>query len=652
MSVNLDKCWLNHIHIDHSIQSYAFSTETNLSKTLEQELTHFFAAEKVQDSKEAQLFFEMKPLANLGEEGFRMEQKENQIIITAATSKGWLYGFYHLLRLFSQGKPVVELESIPDNRFRMVNHWDNMDGSIERGYAGDSIFFRDNQFREDWDRVREYARLLASVSINALTINNVNVHQVETYLIREPLLSQVAKAAEIFRSYGIKLFLSINYAAPIEMGELTTADPLDETVQAWWQQAADTIYAKISDFGGFVVKADSENRPGPFTYGRNHADGANMLGRAIAPYQGVVFWRCFVYDNHQDWRNRTIDRARAAYDHFAPLDGEFLDNVVLQIKNGPMDFQVREAVSPLFGALKKTNQILEFQITQEYTGQQKHIFYLVPLWKEVLDFDTHAEGEGSTIQKVLNRYPEHPSLNGITAVTNVGLDNNWTGHKLSQANFYGFGRLGWDASLTAEEILEEWIAGTFTLDDAAKEVLKEIMMTSRYVYEEYTSPLGIGWMVEPNHHYGPNIDGYEYSMWGTYHFSDRNGLGVDRTVATGTGYTSQYYPENFEKYEHIETCPDELLLFFHHVPYTHVLKSGKTVIQHIYDTHFVGVEAVKGYQEKWESLKGQLAEEDYENVRLRLIEQMRCATEWRDQVNTYYYRKSGVVDEKNRIIYP
>jgi alpha-glucuronidase len=438
----------------------------------------------------------------------------------------------------------------------------------------------------------------------------------------------------------------------MEVDWLETADPLDEKVREFWKKTADLIYEHIPYFGGFVVKADSENRPGPFTYNRTHADGANMLAEALKPHGGLVFWRCFVYNNHQDWRDRKTDRARAAYDHFEPMDGEFAENVVLQIKNGPMDFQVREAVSPLFGALKNTNQALEFQIAQEYTGQQKHICYLVPLWKEVLEFDTYATGEGSTVQEVLTEYPTNPTSNGIVAVVNTGMDKNWTGHKLAQANLFGYGRLIWDATLSPEEIVEEWISATYQLSNEGKETLKEILLSSWETYEKYTSPLGLGWMVQPGHHYGPSPEGYEYDMWGTYHYTNRNGTGVDRTLATGTGYARQYYDQNFEKYENIETCPEELLLFFHHVSYDYKLKNGKTLIQHIYDTHFEGYEKVVEYQEKWEKLKSEVDEESYQNVKERLEEQLRSAREWRDQINTYYYRHSGVEDEKGRTIYP
>src|SRR5699024_987800 len=347
------------------------------------------------------------------------------------------------------------------------------------------------KFRKDDARHLQYAKMLASVGINAISINNVNVDQEATYFITERYINEVKHLADIFRTYGISLYLSINYAAPIEIENLSTADPLDKDVRAFWKKTAAFLYDHIPDFGGFVVKADSENRPGPFSYNRTHAEGANMLGEALKPYGGTVYWRCFVYDNHQDWRDRSIDRARAAYDHFAPMDGEFDDNVVLQIKNGPIDFQVREAFSPLFGELRETNQILEFQLTQEYTGQQKHIFYLIPMFKEVLDFDTYADGKGTTIQDVLVNYPKETERNGVVAVANTGMDENWTGHKLAQVNLYGYGRLIWNPTLTAKEIAEEWLEATFDLSDTGKETLLEILLTSPETYENYTSPLGI-----------------------------------------------------------------------------------------------------------------------------------------------------------------
>ncbi|MUT67494.1 alpha-glucuronidase family glycosyl hydrolase [Paenibacillus sp. NEAU-GSW1] len=575
------------------------------------------------------------------------------VLAAGVSASGALYAVFHLLRLIQSGESLesLQISESPKYSLRMINHWDNMDGSIERGYAGDSIFFRNNELLSGSGRIRDYARMMASIGINGIAINNVNVHRPETFLITERLLPQVAEIASVFREYGIKLYLSVNYAATIELGDLDTADPLDERVRAWWKEKAAEVYRHIPDFGGFLVKADSENRPGPFTYGRNHADGANMLGEALQPYGGLVLWRCFVYNCHQDWRDRSTDRARAAYDHFKPLDGQFMDNVVLQIKNGPMDFQVREPVSPLFGAMQKTNQMMEFQITQEYTGQQRHVCFLVPQWKEVLDFDTHHGGNGSTIKEIAagNIHPYMHS--GITAVSNIGDDDNWTGHHLAQANLYGYGRLIWNPDLTSEQIASEWTSLTFGADETVGEAVVSFLLESWSIYESYTSPLGVGWMVRPHYHYGPDIDGYEYSKWGTYHFADHLGIGVNRTKADGTGYAGQYESANAAVYESLESCPDELLLFFHHVPYTHVLHSGSTVIQHIYDTHFSGVERVAYWQDRWAKLEGRVDELRFRLVAGRLNEQLENAKEWRDIVNTYFYRKSGIEDARGRTIY-
>lgn len=575
------------------------------------------------------------------------------IVLAGKSASSMLYAAFHFLRLLRLDHDVCELniKESPAHRLRMINHWDNMDGSVERGYAGKSIFFHDNQVLSDSPRLRDYARLLASIGINAITINNVNVHHEETMLITQRWLPEMARIAELFHAYGIQLFLSVNYASPIELRELTTADPLDSDVAAWWKRKAAEIYEAIPQFGGFLVKADSENRPGPFTYGRNHADGANMLAEALEPYGGLILWRCFVYDCHQDWRDRKTDRARAAYDHFKPLDGCFKDNVILQIKNGPMDFQVREPVSPLLGTMEHTNQLLEFQITQEYTGQQIHACYLVPQWKEILDFDTGSKDEGSMIKQVTSGQVHPYTHCGITAVVNVGDDDNWTGHHLAQANLYGYGRLIWNPDLSAEQIACEWARETFGNDTDAADLIACFLLESWPIYEQYNAPLGVGWMVKPHYHYGPDIDGYEYSKWGTYHFADCKGIGVDRTQATGTGYISQYTPHNAERYEHLNTCPDELLLFFHHVPYTHVLHSGKTVIQHIYDTHFEGVERLEHWITRLRILENQLDGERYTHIMKRFAQQLDSAKEWRDVINTYFYRKSGIEDEKGRVIY-
>ncbi|MCR6095090.1 alpha-glucuronidase [Salipaludibacillus agaradhaerens] len=590
----------------------------------------------------------------LQDEGYMMYTEPNgQLIISGKTETGILYGTFHLLRLLQMGKPIDKLNIIenPANSLRLLNHWDNIDGSIERGYAGKSIFFENDQFSQNYGRLKDYARMLASIGVNGIAINNVNVHQLETKLITPEYLTGVEKIAAIFRAYGVKTFLSINFASPIELGGLKTADPLDEEVKRFWEHAIKTIYTHIPDFGGVVVKADSENRPGPFTYGRSQAEGANMLAEIVAPYGGLVIWRCFVYNCHQDWRDRTTDRAKAAYDHFMPLDGDFHENVVLQIKNGPMDFQVREPVSPLLGGLKETNQVIEFQITQEYLGQQIHLVYLVPQWKEVLEFETYAKGSGSTVKKIVSGELYDRKNNGAAAVVNVGDDYNWTGHTLAQSNLYGYGRLMWSPEMTAEDISNEWITCTFGADPLVLSTIKGMLLNSWTTYENYTSPLGVGWMVNPGHHYGPNVDGYEYQAWGTYHFADWKGLGVNRTMATGTGFSGQYYQKNAEKYESLTDCPEELLLFFHYVPYSYVLSSGKTVIQHIYDTHFAGVEQVEQYRQQWKQLQGRIDKKRFDDVATKLDIQFEHAKEWRDIVNTYFYRKSGIDDQHNRPIY-
>ena len=581
-------------------------------------------------------------------------QNSMYAVLRGGSERGLLYGVFALLRLIGtepQGPYELDVVETPGNPLRMIDQWDNMDGSVERGYSGNSIFYRENRILPESKRIADYARLLASVGINAISVNNVNVHREETKLITSSLLPDVKRLSDVFGRYGIRMFLSVNYAAPIELGELDTADPLNEEVKRWWQRKAEEIYAAVPELGGFVVKADSENRPGPFTYGRDHADGANLLADALAPFGGTVLWRCFVYDCHQDWRDRSTDRARAAYDHFRELDGRFRDNVVLQIKNGPMDFQVREPVSPLFGAMPHTNQVMEFQIAQEYTGQQKDVCFLVPQWKKSLDFDTLLNGAGSTVAKIAAGKVFPFTRSGVAAVSNIGEDDNWTGHHLAQANLFGFGRLAWNPELESETIAEEWSALTFGTNTSASNFVKELLLESWPVYESYTAPLGVGWMVQPHYHYAVDVDGYEYSKWGTYHFADRDGIGVDRTIATGTGYTGQYADENRDLYDSLDECPDELLLFFHHVPYTHVLKSGKTVIQHIYDSRFEGTEKVERWIARWRELENEVDPERFLHILRRLEGQSENAKQWRDVVNTYFYRKSGIPDERERTLY-
>ncbi|GAA4428987.1 xylan alpha-(1-_2)-glucuronosidase [Georgenia halophila] len=593
-------------------------------------------------------------LGALPGEGFALVHGGGRLTVVGSSDRGLLYGYHHVRRA---GSGVLDAADgtethAPTQPIRMLDHWDNVAvhpgmGQVERGYAGGSLFYDNGRLRPNLSRVEHYARLLASVGINRVALNNVNVHALEARLLTDGI-GDVVRLAEVFRPQGIAVYLSVSFNSPVVLGGLPTADPLDESVRAWWAGAVDRVYDAIPDFGGFVVKADSEGQPGPFGYGRSHADGANMLAKPLARHGGDVFWRAFVYNHRQDWRDRSTDRARAAYDHFAPLDGTFDDNVVLQVKHGPMDFQVREPVSPVIGAMPTTRLALELQVTQEYTGQQQHVCYLAPLWSQVLDFPFGDDG-APTVGDIVSGSDDAPS-GGVVAVSNVGGDEHWTGHPFAQANLYALGRLAWDPTLDAATILDEWLAETYD-DEAVREAVRSIMTGSWQTYERYTAPLGVGWMVRPGRHYGPDVDGYEYTPWGTYHFADRDGIGVDRTVATGTGYAGMY-PEPWAcRFERPETTPDELLLFFHHVPYTHRLHSGTTVIQHIYDTHFEGVEQVERMVATWESVRDRAPQAVVERVQRRLEEQLRSAVEWRDQINTYFYRKSGIPDEQGRTIH-
>jgi alpha-glucuronidase len=576
-------------------------------------------------------------------EGYRIDGGTQVVTINGADTNGLLYGVFAFLSELGRGGSYnqLSLSSAPAVSRRVINHWDNMTGAVERGYSGKSLFYRDNAFSYNPERIKDYARFLASVGINQLSINNVNVTAVSARLITEDLLPEVSKLAAIFRPYGIRLIISIDFESPKSLGRLETADPLDPSVERYWREAAELVYRHVPDLAGFLVKADSEFRGGPASIGRTQADGANVIARALAPFGGTVYWRCFVYNCTQDWRDTVTDRPKAAFENFYPLDGKFEDNVILQIKNGPSDFQVHEPNSPLFGRMNHTAQASEFQVTQEYTGQQIDLYGLAVQWQEF--FDAPVSKDRITRELV------GKEITAITAVGSAGDDENWTGGLLAQANLYAFGRLAWDPSLSARQLTEEWIGLTFGPDEALNP-LTEMILASRGVYEKYNAPLGIGWMVNPGNHYGPSVDGYEYMKWGTYHRADTVAIGVDRTDK-GTNLTAQYDPWVGAVYNSKETCPEGLLLFFHRLPYDYRLRSGKTLIQHIYDTHFEGAEDVEGFIETWDTLRPSLPEAAYQSVRNRLTLQLANAREWRDVVNTYFYRKTGIKDEKGRLIH-
>ena len=564
--------------------------------------------------------------ASLGD-GWQIEQGDDFVIIGGET--GVLYGAYALLISLSTGHPLPQGLQNPRYGMRMLNCWDNADGDIERGYSGRSLFFEGGRFDYDPARLRQVARLMASVGLNVLCINNVNVRNPAHRLI-EDWLPELAEVAKLFRAFGVKLMVSIDYSQPMRHG-IPTADPLDEQVQAWWMQQADKVYAAIPDLAGFLVKADSEHRPGPFTYGRNHAEGANMLARALKPHGGKLVWRCFVYNCQQDWRDTVTDRPKAAYEHYVYLDGQFEDNVILQIKNGPFDFQVREPVSPTLLAMPRTNLAIEFQLAQEYTGHQIDIFAMPEMWREV--FDDMGE------DKVMS----------IAAVTNLGRDANYTGHPFAAVNFFGYGLFAWNPAIEPEKILRLWARLTYHMDQLSEDALVELLRGSRRTYEKYTAPLGLCWMVVPHEHYGPSPSGYEYQSWGTFHKADRNAVGIDRT-AGGTGYVSQYPAELQARYATPESTPDLLKLFFHRLRYDYVMDDGRTLIQRIYDDHFEGYAEAQAMQETLKALP--LPSPDREEALERMERQVRNAREWCDVTNTFFHRYSGVDDAHGRTIYP
>ncbi len=570
-----------------------------------------------------------------------------EIDIIGGSDRGLLYGVFAFLRNLSQGTDMskANLREHPSMPIRWVDEWDNADGSIERGYAGRSIFFDNGHVRENLGPVAEYGRLLASVGINGCNLNNVNNAAV---FLTPDMLQGIARIAESMRPYGVRVSLSVDIASPQKIGGLNTYDPLDPAVKKWWAIKANAIYVLIPDFAGFTVKADSEGQPGPASFGRTPADAANTLAAALAPHHGVVLYRAFVYNHHLDWRDPKADRARAAYDIFHPLDGKFAPNVIIQTKEGPIDFQVREPVSPLFGGLTQTSQAMEVQITQEYTGQQRHLVYLAPMWKEVLDFDMRVGGASTPVKQIIGGQSFHRQVGGMVGVAGVGQEA-WLGSPLALANLYAFGRLAWDPDLTPEQIAIEWTRQTISDDPSVVRTVVAMLMESWPAYESYTGPLGLQTLTDiTGSHYGPNIESSERNGWGQWHKADHEGVGFDRTVATGTGFVGQYQPEVAKVYENGVTTPDDLLLFFHHVPYPYKLHDGKTVIQYLYDSHYQGAAQAAQFVGEWESVKGRIDAGLYANVLPRLIYQAGHAVVWRDAVTQYFLKLSGIPDDTGR----
>ncbi len=582
-------------------------------------------------------------LSSLSNEGYAITQTKLQgktvTLISAKSDVGLLYGAFHFLRLIQTEADTSDfnLSSDPKIQIRTLNHWDNLDRHVERGYAGQSIW--------DWHKLPEYiyphyhdyARANASIGVNGTVLNNVNANAL---IITPHYLEKVKALADVFRPYGIKVYLSIKFSSPQLVGGLDTSDPLEPNVQEWWKNKVDEIYQEIPDFGGFLVKANSEGQPGPGDFGRTHAEGANMLADALAPHGGIVMWRAFVYAHEKN-----EERSKQAYSEFKPLDGKFRNNVLVQVKNGPIDFQPREPFSPLFGATPKTPMMMEFQITMEYLGFSTHFVYLGTMYKEALEADTYAQGEGSTVAKVVDGSLFKNSISGMAGVSNIGSDRNWTGHPILQSNWYVFGRLAWDHTLSAEEIADEWIKMTFSHDEEVIATIKDLMMRSREMTVNYMTPLGLHHLMATGHHYGPGpwVDNLGRADWNPvyYHRADKLGIGLNRSPS-GENAVAQYHPPLNELYAKPETTPEELLLWFHHLPWNYTIKSsGRSLWDELVHRYYKGAADVEAMANTWAKLEGKIDPLQFKQVEMALDIQVKEAQWWRDSSVLYFQTFSG-----------
>lgn len=578
------------------------------------------------------------PLKALGNEGYLIRHVSiagrKAVVIAANRDIGVLYGAFAYLRQIQMREPIADMVSAPKTQIRMLNHWDNLDGSVERGYAGASIFNWHTLPGYISPRYIDYARANASIGINGMTPNNVNARAESL----SPAYIEKARAlADALRPYGIKLYLSVRWSAPMEIDHLKTADPLDPAVKAWWQAKAAEIYKSIPDFGGFLVKANSEGEPGPQDYHRTHADGANLLADVLRPYGGVVMWRAFVYAN-----DPKLDRATAAYKEFVPLDGQFRDNVVVQVKNGPIDFQPREPFSPLFAAMPKTSLMLELQITKEYLGQQTHLVYLGPLFEETLKADTYSHGPGSTIARITDGSLDKHKISGMAGVANIGNDVDWSGSIFNQANWYVFGRMAWDPEISARAVAQEWARQTFTADPAFVNPAVDMMMLSREAVVNYMNPLGLHHLFTRGNHFGPqpwdDAKGREDWKPVYYHRAAPDGIGVDHVAS---GFAAQYKSPLKEQYSSIATTPEDYLLWFHRVPWSYRTRSGRTLWEEMVARYRRGVDEVAQMQASWAALKPYMDEERFNQVTSFLAIQHREAVWWRDACLAYFADVSG-----------
>lgn len=584
----------------------------------------------------------------LEDDGFWLSTEGNSVQIIGQNQRGALYGTFEYLSMLARGNfSKVSYVSNPSAPVRWTNEWDNMDGSIERGYGGLSFFFANASVLSDLTRATEYARLLASIKINGLILTNVNADPIT---LKPENIKGLGRIGDVMRPYGIQIGIALYFASPQTLGGLPTFDPLDESVISWWQNVTAEIYSAVPDFGGYLVKANSEGQPGPLTYNRTLAQGANMFADALKPYGGIVMFRAFVYSllNISDWK---ADRAVAAYEAFQGLDGAFKDNVIVQIKAGPLDFQVREPASPLFGYLRNTNVAIELPVTQEYLGQQSHTVYLPPLWKFVLDTDLRVDNESSRVSDIVGGRRFKRQLGGFAGVANAGSNATWMGSHMAISNLYAFGRIAWNPDEDPETIVRDWSHLTFGLNPDVTDVITHIHMESWPAYLNYSSGnTGLPTLTDvTNNHFGPNIRSQDNNGYGIWTRSDSFSIGMDRTVKNGTGFAGQYPPEVAVQYENIDTTPMELMLWFHHLNYTHTLPNGQTVIQYMYDTHYNGAEVAQTFPSMWEGLEREIDQQRFHEVLHQLTFQAGHAIAWRDSIVDYYHNLTQIPDEKGRV---
>lgn len=662
MTKKYSKCWLPDINDTFWIKSILYNNifknifiHKKIKNFLSKEIKFFINKNLIKFTssiKKSTIIFYYNKSFNLGE--YCINYKNKKIFILSKSNSGFMYSLFYLFKLIQLKKIKNKnffIREKPNLKIRMINHLDNLDGSIKNNHFGNSIFFFNNNINFDLNKINFYAKLLTSIGINYICINNDDVNIPSTYLITKKLLIQLYEIYKIFNKYNIKLFISVNYKSPIILGNLSTFDPLNKKVIFWWNKKIKNIYKYIPKLGGLLVKINLKNNNDDTFYKRNHAECANVIAKPLKSFNGLLIWKCST-NQKQNWRNKKIDRACFVFNNFKKLDKLFLDNIILQIKSGPIGYQITEPISPLLGSMLNTSQLLELQITKKHTKKQTDICWLLHKWKNILNFNVCTLKKKLNIKKLVSGKFNSTKYYGITAISNISNNFNWTRHEFDQSNLFGYGKILWNLDINLNSLLKEWIKLSFKFNknNLAIKNIRKIIFNSSKIYENYTSILGLNFMINKND-YGPNIDGYEYSNSGIYHYSNRYKLGVNRII-NNNEYINQYSSENKNKFSNLNKCPEKLILFFYNLPYKYILKrSKKNIIQYIYDKNFKSVNEINKWIFLWKKIKNFINYKIFKNIKKKIKKQYLNSCEWRDQINTYFFRKSGIKDIKKRKIY-